>query len=173
MPVTKSLERLLRVFEIQEETRKRDLGEAQARLAKMEEALTTAGQKVDRGRMLLASALQLNELHNRVAGQVEIESGELHKAFLQKNVDEMSIIVEQARTGYLDKRVERQQVETLVETAERLAAAEEVRKAQQSLDDWFLNHPRNDQREDVSIDSEEQARRTDRIKTRASKAREL
>ena len=164
MPDAKSLQRLLRVFEIQEETRKRDLAEAQTSLARMEDALTSASEKVDRGRKLLASALQSNELHNRVAGQVEIESGELCKAFLQKKVDEMSIVVEHARTGYLDKRVERQQVETLVETAEGLAAAEEVRKAQQSLDDWFLNHPRNDQHEGVFIDSEEQACRRDCIK---------
>ena len=166
MPVSKSLERLLRVFEIQEETRRRDLAEAQTMLARMGDALTSAGEKAYRGRELLATGLQSNDLNDRVAGHLEIESGELLKAFLQKNVGEMSIIVEQARTGYLDKRVERQQVEELVKAAETLAEIEGDRKIQQSLDDWFLTHPRNERRDDVSNEAGGCARRTDSNKLR-------
>ena len=152
MPVSKSLERLLRVFEIQEDTRKRDLAEAQTTLARMEDALTAASEKASRGRKLLASALQSNDVNNRVAGQAEIESGELRKTFLQKNVEDMLIIVEQARAGYFDMRVERQQVEALVKAAEMVARVEGDRRAQQSLDDWFLTHPKREHRDDVSIE---------------------
>lgn len=165
MPASKSLERLLRVFEIQEETRKRDLEEAQGKLARMEDSLATTCEKVDRGRVLLTAALQSSKLDDRLAGQLEIDSGELRKAFLQKSIGEMSMVVEQARTGYLDKRVERKQVEALLETAERLASAEGVRKAQQSLDDWFLNHPKSEQRDENSIEVHERARQKHRIKS--------
>ena len=166
MPVSKSLERLLRVFEIQEETRKRDLAGAQTALSRMEDALTTAGEKASRGRKLLASALQSNDVNNRVAGQVEIESGELRSTFLKKSVQDMSIIVEEARGGYLEKRVERRQVEALVKAAETLAEIEEDRRAQQTLDDWFLTRPKNEQRDDVSSESGRRARRTDSNKPR-------
>ncbi len=166
MPVSKSLERLLRVFEIQEEMRRRDLAEAQAMLAKLEDAVTAAGEKASRGRKVLASALQSNDVNNRVAGQVEIESVELLRTFLQKNVEDTSIILERARAGFLGKRVERQQLEALVKAAETLAQVEADRKAQQSLDDWFRTHPKREPRDEVSIEQRGRASRPDYNKPR-------
>ena len=46
------------------------------------------------------------------------------------------------REAFLAKRVERQQVQTLIEEAQAAEAAEAGRREQQSTDEWFLGRRR-------------------------------
>ena len=157
MSVSKSLERLLHVREIQEELRKRDLAAAAINLARLERADASAAERVIRGRKLLFSALDANDLCERLVGQAEIEWGELRQALLKNRVENMKSLAEEIRADVIDKRLERQQVETVVEAAEAQVEIEMGRKTQQSLDDWFLTQ--QDGRASNDIPTEEPNRK--------------
>jgi hypothetical protein len=138
MAAAKSLERLLRIFGLEEELHHRDLESAQREQASIARALDGAREQERRGRRLTIHGVECDELPDRLAGIEEVQAGKRRAMELELRMAQISQRVEELRVAYLEKRVERRQAETLVNNANEREAVEADRKAQQSLDDWYL-----------------------------------
>jgi len=141
MAVSKSVRRLLRVLQLEEDMRRRELESAQADLARLDLALIASCERVRDGRILFTSGVQHAELSDRLAGDAEVQAGKRRGAVLQQRIEQSRLLVGELRRAFLEKRVERKQAETLVKVGDAQAALEEGRKTQQSLDSWYLMRP--------------------------------
>ncbi len=141
MTVSKAVQRLVRVLGLEEEFRRRELESAQAQLLQLELAANSAVERERHGRRLIASSVQHEQPQDRLAGLAESRAGILQGIALRQWIEDSSKIVDERRTAFLDKRVERRQAETLVEAAEARETVENDRRTQQSLDDWYLTRP--------------------------------
>ena len=138
MAVSKSVRRLLRVLDLEEESRRRELESAQAEHARLNVALTGATRRERDGRLLFADGVQREHADDRWMGLKEVDAGRRCGAVLQQTIQQSMQAVEALRTALLEKRVERKQAETLVKAAEARESLEEDRRTQQSLDTWYL-----------------------------------
>jgi flagellar export protein FliJ len=142
MAVSHAMRRLLRVREIEEERSHTALESALAELSRLEAALQSAAERGRRGRRWIASSAGSCETIDRLAGLEESRSAQRHAAVLAPRILEAVAAVESSRVQYLGKRIERRQVEMLLEQAEAREAAAANRRTQQQLDHWFLNSSR-------------------------------
>jgi hypothetical protein len=138
MAVSRQVRRLLRVLDLEEEMRRRDLTSAQAELALFDTAMRTAAERERYGRLLFTAALHNEDLRDRLAGQAETHAGRHRRVILQQFIEQTSRVVEELREKLLEKRVERKQAETLVVAAEANESLDQRRRSQQSLDAWYL-----------------------------------
>jgi flagellar biosynthesis chaperone FliJ len=138
MPVSAALQRLLRVLDQEEELQRRELESAQGEMAKLELAKRVAGERQQKGRRLIASGVQSNDLCDRLTGMEEMLAGRHCGSVLQQRIHQSTLVIDELRTALLNKRVERKQAETLIEAAQAREAAAADRRMQQSLDDWYL-----------------------------------
>jgi flagellar biosynthesis chaperone FliJ len=141
VPVSKSVRQLLRVLDLEEELSRREFGSAQAELAQFEAALRAAGEREREGRSMFTTGVQEGNLRARLAGQAEVDAASYHGATLREHIRISAPVVDELRTAFLEKRVERKQAETLVKAAEARESIEEDRRTQQSLDSWYLMRP--------------------------------
>jgi flagellar biosynthesis chaperone FliJ len=137
MAVSRALRRLLRIRELQEEQSRLALESALGELHRLEHALVTAFEREHRGRSLVQSSAQTNQLTDRLAGLEETRSASLHAAALVPRIDGMGEEVTDLRQEFLSKRVERRQAETLIAETEAREVIVDGRRSQQSLDDWY------------------------------------
>jgi flagellar export protein FliJ len=137
MPISRSLSRLLRVREIEEEQRRLALESAQQELLRLETALAAAGERDRQGRALVTASARSGNLPDRLAGLEESRASKRHLKALSPRIAESEEVVEERREEFLEKRIERRQVETLIEESESREAVEEGRRGQQNLDAWF------------------------------------
>jgi hypothetical protein len=144
MAVSKALQRLLRILNLEEEMHRRELDAAQRDQALLTRALTAAGEQERRGRQLTTLGAERNELPDRLAGLEEVHAGGRRAIALQLRLAQASQQVSELRAAFLSKRVERRQAETLVDHAEEREVIEANRRAQQSLDDWYLTQKPDD-----------------------------
>jgi hypothetical protein len=138
MGVSTAMRRLLRVLDMEEALRRRELESAQGELTQLELALRASSERQRNGRRLIASAVHSDDLRDRLAGKEEVQAGERSGAIFEQRIHRSSLLVEDLRTALLDKRVERKQAEALIKAAEAGEAIEAERRMQQSLDDWYL-----------------------------------
>lgn len=141
MTVANSLRRLLRVLNLEEELHRRELESAQCELTLREQAMTMCGEREPNGRRWLSAGLQNGDMTDRLAGMEEIQTGKRCVAALQPHIDQSAVRVEECRAAFLEKRVERKQVQTVVAAAEAREVVVADRRAQQWLDDWCLSNP--------------------------------
>lgn len=145
MAISKTLQRLLRVLDMKEESRRKELGLAQSELAAFERARQAAGKREQVGRRHTARGVEHADLRDRLAGVEEMAAGRRHALALEPYIAQAAIKVEELRTAYLDARVEQQQTETLVTEAQAREAAESERRTQRNLDDIYLARHANEQ----------------------------
>lgn len=143
MAVPNSVRRLLRVLDLEEELRRRELESAQYERTRREQALTMCGERERSGRRWLVAGLQSGDMADRLAGMEEIQTGKRCAAALKPHIDQSAVRVEECRAAFLEKRVERKQAETVVDAAEARETVAANRRAQQWLDDWCLSNPAN------------------------------
>ena len=155
MAVSKSVRRLLRVLDLEEESRRRELESAQAEQARLDVALTSATQRERDGRVLFADGVRREDADNRWMGLKEVDAGRRCGAVLQQSIQQSMHAVEALRTALLEKRVERKQAEALVKAAEARESVEEDRRTQQSLDTWYLMRQPCGKDGEKSFESEE------------------
>jgi hypothetical protein len=137
MAVSLALRRLLRIRELEEEQGRLALESALSELHRLEHALVATVERKHRGRSLVQSSAQTNQLTDRIAGLEETRSASLHATALEPRIDGMGVEVTDRRQEFLLKRVERRQAETLIAETEAQEAIENGRRGQQSLDDWY------------------------------------
>ena len=135
MAASQALRRLLRLRRLEEEQHHAALEAALLEQQRLENALANTRMRESAGRQQIAHSA--GAIEDRIAGLVEVEGGRRASAVLSRRVAEARQRAGQLRRFYLAKRVERRQAETVLREAQALADAEQARRVQQGLDDWF------------------------------------
>lgn len=146
VPVSRALQRLLRVLDLEEEQKRAALQSAQAELTRMEHSKRAAAERERLGRKLIAAGMLSGELPETLAGMAESNAGARHQASLKSRIAAQKIEISTRRDAFLTKRVERQQLETLIHQAKSEEARVAGRREQQSLDVGYLNRIREKDR---------------------------
>lgn len=146
----KTLERLLRIREIEEEQNRLQLDAALAKLESLERARDAAAEKERQGRMLVGASVHSAEIADRQAGLMETETARRRVRILALRIASAQKETLDRRRDFVDKRIERRQAETLVERDDNREKLESDRRSQRSVDDWFgaRRHRRGDDDQD-------------------------
>lgn len=139
MAVSRALQRLLRVLEIEEEQHRIRLEAGLNELGHLQRALDATDGLDRRGRRLVGESAHSGELPDRLSGVEETRAAQRLADALKPRIAEAEEAVVELRQEYLGKRVERRQAETLVEKAEAEEAIEAERRSQQMLDERYLS----------------------------------
>jgi flagellar biosynthesis chaperone FliJ len=137
MPVSRSLRRLLRIRDLEEEQSRLALESALGELNRLQHALAASTERDRRGRKLVGTSVRTGELPDRVAGLEETLAAGRRTAVLAPRIAQTELEVVALREEFLGKRVERRQAQTLIEENEARDAEEAGRHGQQALDDWY------------------------------------
>jgi len=137
MPVSRSLRRLLRIRDIEEEQCRLALESALGELNRLEHALAATTERERLGRRLVETGVRGGELLDRLAGLEETHAASRLATALAPRIAETALDVALSRDEYLGKRVERRQAETLIRETEALDAVVARRREQQGIDDWY------------------------------------
>jgi hypothetical protein len=139
MAVSRAMQRLLKVLEIQEEEYRAAMEAARAELKQLEQALTRSVERERGGRHLVAASAASGDVTDRIAGLEEAHTARRVAAALAPRIAEAELAVHARRREFLGKRIERRQTETLIEEAGARDKLEAGRRTQRDLDDWFLS----------------------------------
>jgi hypothetical protein len=139
MAVSRAMRRLMQVRVLEEELREAALESAVGDLRRMELALVAAKERERNGRQQVTASANTGELVDRIAGLEETRAALRHGAALKPRIAEAELEVARRRLEFLAKRIERRQVETLIQETEAEDAIDAGRHAQRELDDWFLS----------------------------------
>jgi flagellar biosynthesis chaperone FliJ len=131
----RTLSRILRLRQQEEEHARTRLESALAELARLVEAQKAAADRERRGRLLVLESIHTGELHDRLAGQEEVRTGRKLWTGMFLRIEAAEAGVENLRAHYIAKRVERRQVETLIEAAMTKDVYQASRRAQEALDE--------------------------------------
>jgi flagellar export protein FliJ len=137
MPVSKSLRRLLRIREVEEEQCRIRLETASSELNHLKSALQATVDRDRRGREMVVASAHSGELPDRLAGMEEMRTAVRFAEVLTPRIAEKEQQVAMLRKAFMDKRIEHRQAETLIQETEAKDAIEAGRRTQQTLDDWF------------------------------------
>lgn len=133
----KTLERLLRIREIQEEQKKLRLDAAQATLKSLQRARDAAAEMERGGRALAAASVISGELADRQAGLMQTEFARRRARMLAPWIASTQKETVELRRDFMDKRMQRRQAETLVGLEDTRDKVESDRRAQRNVDDWY------------------------------------
>lgn len=142
MAAPRVLRRLLRVLELEEEQYRAQMEAAIADLKQLETALKISESRERKGDRLVAASATTGEVSDRVAGLEESRLARKRAAALKPEIAEAATVAGRRREKFVEKRVERRQMETIVEEAQTQDALDAGRRSQRALDDWFLHRPR-------------------------------
>jgi hypothetical protein len=148
--VARTLRRLLRVLELEEEQAKGALEAALGELRRLEQKRLAAGARERRGRGLVVASARSGELADRLAGIEEARVARCAAGLLRERIAAAELQAAARREEYLAKRVQRGQAETLIGEAEAREALESDRRSQQSIDEWILNRVRGSMTGDLN-----------------------
>jgi hypothetical protein len=140
---SRALRRLIRVLTIEEEQSRLALESSIGALRQLEHALAANTNRERGGRQLVFSSARTGELPDRLAGLEETRSAKRRALALAPRIAQAEAEVDRCRAAFLAKRVESRQAETLIRESESKEAIVAGRRAQQSLDDWYLNRMRS------------------------------
>jgi hypothetical protein len=137
MGVSRTLQRLRRIRDIEEEQYRLKLESALGELHTLERARDSAGARERAGRQLVGASLESGEVADRQAGLVEAAAGKECGRVLARRIVTSEAQANRLREEFLTKRVERRQAETLIEEEKAMEEVESGRRNQRNLDDWF------------------------------------
>jgi flagellar biosynthesis chaperone FliJ len=137
MSLSRSLQKLLRIRGVEEEQRRRALEASEAELGTLVQNAKIARQTEQLGRRREVAGMVSGEITERQAGLVECAGAQKRSRILAARIVVAETETAAGRQAFLEKRVERQQVETLVEQAAAREAVETLRRSQRDVDDWF------------------------------------
>lgn len=131
------LQRLFRLRKLEEETQRVTV-ELAVLIRNQMEAEAKAEQEYEReGKEELHQRMGDADTVARFAAAAEMENAGKRRQFVQRKLDAANATVQRLRAQLLSRRMARQQVESLVEREIVRVHKQELRRAQQSLDDWF------------------------------------
>ncbi len=138
MAASHGMRRLLRVLELEEEHYRAQMEAALADLRQLEEALMTAGEQERAGRRLVADSIATGEIADRVSGIEESRLAGKRSAALKPRIAGAEAVAVSRQQKFLEKRIDRRQVESVIEKAATEKTLDDGRRVQRALDDWFL-----------------------------------
>ena len=138
MAAGRSLSRLHGLLALEEEQAQGALESSLAQVRLLENAIASVRSRESVGRRLLALSIHNGEAIDRHAALEEVAAARRSERALRPRLIQAEQAAIRMREQFLAKRVERRQVETLLTEAKAREAAERSRRAQQSLDDWYL-----------------------------------
>jgi aspartokinase len=124
---------------MEEEQCKAALESAMGELSRLERMMCGAQDRARGGRQLIAASARSGELTDRLAGVEELRAAGRHAQALTARIAPAKREAAELREIFLAKRVERRQAETLLREDEARQAVEADRRAQHSVDDWYLS----------------------------------
>ena len=130
-----TLRRLRRIRQLEEDQRRLDLESAVSEVEQLQKALLASRARSLKGQCLVLDSFQTGELADRLAGFEESRIADRRSQALSDRLERAESAVALLRENYLSKRVERRQLECLIEHAASQEAVEAARRSQQSLDD--------------------------------------
>ena len=136
MAVSRTLECLRRIRDLEEEQHRLALESATGQLRKLEAARHAAGETERAGRALVSASAHTGVLADRQGGLVQAEAARRRAALLELHLARAETAIQQLRQTFLEKRVERRQAETLVSESAAQSAIESNRRSQRAVDDW-------------------------------------
>lgn len=152
MSASKTLRRLARIRELEEEQSRLVLEAAARSREEVASELLAAHQERRDGRVDLVRGVERSDGRVRQTGLVRMEMAARQTEVLRPQLERMDQELARQRDEYLARRTARRQVETLLAEAERLARQEADRRAQQMLDDWYGRKRRPAQRTDAAAE---------------------
>jgi hypothetical protein len=135
--LSRTLRQLLRIRNLEEEQGKARLESAVGELHRLERAQAATRIRGTQGRRLVERGILNGQLNDRLAGQLEAVTAERRTIALGERIATTEDTVAARREEFLALRVNRRQVETLIEAAQRKEDSESGRREQQSIDDWY------------------------------------
>ncbi|HEY2472139.1 MAG TPA: hypothetical protein VGI45_30410 [Terracidiphilus sp.] len=137
MQLSKALERLHSVRKIEEQQQEAELNEVTAELYRLRGMLDRVHQRIETARALASASIGNGMIEDRFSALEEtVLLGRLATVLVKKvKLADQRLL--EARAQLLAKRIERRQVETLLDAAQRQVEKDENRKSQQSLDEWY------------------------------------
>ena len=137
MSRAKTLRRLLRIRELQEEQKRQQLDAALAKLTSLQKTRDAAGEMQRRGRRLVGSSILSGEIIDRQAGLMQTEFARRRARTLAPQIASRQKETIELRWEFMEKRLERRQAEALVELDDVREKVESGRRSQRNIDDWF------------------------------------
>ena len=137
MAVSKALQRLLRIRDMEEQQRRIALDSALRELRGLEGARDLAIAREREGRQLIGNSARSGDLADRQAGLVEMTAARRRGHLLAPRIAASEAESLRLRQQFLEKRTERRQAKTLIEGVVAQDAIESIRRVQQALDDWY------------------------------------
>jgi flagellar biosynthesis chaperone FliJ len=138
MARSRILERVLRIRHLEEEQHRQAVASAMSELRILETALSASATRQRQGRIQVAEGVAADDLVGRHAGLIESRNATRQSAVLARWAAVSTARAEIVRSQWIGKRVERKQAETLVHAAASQSVVEEVRRGQQTADQWYL-----------------------------------
>lgn len=135
MSVSRPISRLLQVRALEEERRRLELESSLKQLDKLEQRVLEEVQREKRSLRISIEGAAKGSQVNRIAGLVASRMARDQIGILKQQIGPAAVETEQKREAYLNTRLQRRQVEQIVETARRREAIEERRASQQEMDD--------------------------------------
>jgi hypothetical protein len=129
------LYRLLRVRQLEEEHLKTALESVLAELGRLSEAQRVVIERERRGRRLVLDSIRKGELQSRLAGLEEVRAARQLQAALSGKIQTSEQEAGVLRSHFNAKRMQRRQVETLIEAAKAGSERQASRRTQEALDD--------------------------------------
>lgn len=139
MAVASALRRLLRIRELEEEQSRLALEAASGNLHRLQNARAANIERERSGRRLVQASARSGEFRDRLAGLEETRAADRLEVVLTPRIAGTEQEVSGLREDFLFSRVERRQVETLIEEAVARDTVDADKRSQQALDDWFRN----------------------------------
>lgn len=139
MAVSQNLRRLHSIRESEERQHRAEMELALAELRRLQGVRNFTLKRARNARALAASSVRSGEQIERIAALEELTAAERSMNFLAVSIEAAATNVLLTRRAFLSKRMERRQVESLLETERARAASETRRKSQFALDDWYLS----------------------------------
>jgi hypothetical protein len=136
MAVSRALERLFAIRELEEEQTRLALESALGELNDLRNALKAAIARDGRGRQLVVISAQTGELPDRLAGIEEMRAAVRQTKIIAARIEHSDTMVSELRGKFLAKRIERRQAETLIDEARARDAVTFNRRTQQEMDNW-------------------------------------
>ena len=137
MLVKRTLNRLLRLRELEEEQSRLELELAVAERNRAQQEIALAAHRQVMGRRNFTAGIVEQNSLARAAGLFESEEARRQRLRLHPQLEAADAEVARQQTEFLLRRTGRRQVETLVENEHGRAEVEAGRRAQQMLDDWY------------------------------------
>jgi flagellar biosynthesis chaperone FliJ len=136
MKTSSTLRRLLRLRALEEEQSRMLLEAAEAEVKRLESALASVRQSEHQGRELVTRSVQDREPSDRIAGVEQIRACGQAADWIAGRTPQVEAEARAQRSDFVEKRIQRRQVESLHTAGVSQSRFREEKRMQQAQDEW-------------------------------------